>query len=77
MTTKMIALKDREEDITELNKAQRALIKAKLHDVGKVEMPLGDKNNTVVFVKPDNVNSMYRDRKIKAFDKSGRMFSRG
>ena len=77
MTTKMIALKDREEDITELNKAQRALMKAKLHDVGKVAMPLGDKNNTVVLVKPDNVNSTYRDRKIKAFDKSRRMFSRG
>ena len=39
-------------------------------------MPLGDKNNTVVFVKPDNV-SAYMDREIKAFEKSGRMFSRG
>ena len=40
MTTKMIALKDREEDITELNKAQRALINVKLHDVGKVVKPI-------------------------------------
>ena len=66
--TKINPLNDREEEVNESTKAHRVLEIAKLQDVGKVEIHLGDSHNTIVLVNPDNVSDKYRDRKIKVFE---------
>ena len=47
--------------IEEETKAQQALSKAKVHDVGKVPLRIGDKNKTTYLVKKKD----YAKKKIK------------